>query len=141
MFTWPPAVGVAVTVLGLAAVLIALGVGHFGSRVRIAANVGIGAVVLVAPGVVFLQPNESRIQPRDPSQSRSRRPLVRLASGSLSDDTQGGHSSWFRAIETSRTVRFSFASKEKARETVRSALDPVVHVGDTVLALKDPGAL
>jgi hypothetical protein len=30
---------------------------------------------------------------------------------------------------------------EKAGGTLRSALDPVVHVGDTVLPLEDPGAL
>jgi hypothetical protein len=46
------------------------------------------------------------------------------------------------AIETEHAPETpSFAQKEKAGERVRSALDPVVHVGHASLSLEDPGAL
>src|SRR5689334_15701271 len=57
----PPPVAVAVAVLGLAAVLIALGVGQLAAGVRIVAGVVTVAVVLVGPGFVVVQPNESRV--------------------------------------------------------------------------------
>ena len=57
----PPPVAVAVTALGLVAVLIALGLGHLASGLRIGAGVVTVAVVLVAPGFVVVQPNESRV--------------------------------------------------------------------------------
>jgi regulator of protease activity HflC (stomatin/prohibitin superfamily) len=60
-FACPPAIGVAVAAVGLAALLIALGVGDFGSDVRIAGGVVAVAVALVAPGLVVVQPNESRV--------------------------------------------------------------------------------
>jgi regulator of protease activity HflC (stomatin/prohibitin superfamily) len=56
-----PAVAVALAVLGLAAVLIALGVGGVSSGLRIVAGAVIVALVLVAPGFVVVQPNESRV--------------------------------------------------------------------------------
>jgi regulator of protease activity HflC (stomatin/prohibitin superfamily) len=60
-FACPPAVAVAVAVVGLAAVLIALGVGQLASGVRIAAGVVTVAALLIGPGVVVVQPNESRV--------------------------------------------------------------------------------
>ncbi len=57
----PPLVAVALAVLGLAAVLIALGVGGLGSGLRIVAGGVAVAVVLVGPGFVVVQPNESRM--------------------------------------------------------------------------------
>jgi regulator of protease activity HflC (stomatin/prohibitin superfamily) len=52
---------VAFTVLGIAAVLIAVGVGALASGVRISAGVVVAAVVLLGPGFVVVQPNESRV--------------------------------------------------------------------------------
>jgi regulator of protease activity HflC (stomatin/prohibitin superfamily) len=60
-FACPPAVAVAVAALGLVAVLIALGLAGLASGLRIAAGVVTVAVVLVAPGFVVVQPNESRV--------------------------------------------------------------------------------
>jgi regulator of protease activity HflC (stomatin/prohibitin superfamily) len=60
-FACPPAVAVAVAVLGLVAVLIALGVGSLGSGLRIAGGVVVVAVVLIGPGFVVVEPNESRV--------------------------------------------------------------------------------
>ncbi len=51
----------AVAVVGFAAVLIALGVGGVASGLRIAAGVVTVAIVLIAPGFVVAQPNESRV--------------------------------------------------------------------------------
>lgn len=60
-FASPPAAAVTVAVLGLAAVLIALGVGRLASEVRVAAGVVTVAVLLIGPGFVVVQPNESRV--------------------------------------------------------------------------------
>jgi hypothetical protein len=60
-FACPPAVAVAVAVIRLAAVLIALGVGDRASGVMIEAGVVTGAAVLVGPGSVVVQPNESQV--------------------------------------------------------------------------------
>jgi regulator of protease activity HflC (stomatin/prohibitin superfamily) len=57
----PPGVAVTLAVLGLAGLLIALGVGGTATGVRIAAGVVAVAVVLVGPGFVVVQPNESRV--------------------------------------------------------------------------------
>ncbi len=57
----PPGAAVAVAALGLAAVVIALGAGSLGTGLRIAAGVVTGIVVLVGPGFVVVQPNESRV--------------------------------------------------------------------------------
>lgn len=57
----PPAVAVAVAVLGLVTVLIALGVGGLSSGLRIAGGALAVAVLLVGPGFVVVQPNESRV--------------------------------------------------------------------------------
>jgi regulator of protease activity HflC (stomatin/prohibitin superfamily) len=57
----PPGVVVTLAVLALAGLLIALGVGGTATGVRIAAGVVAVAVVLVAPGFVVVQPNESRV--------------------------------------------------------------------------------
>lgn len=58
-FACPPELAVAVGALGLAALVIALGAGSLGEAVRIVAGVVAGAVVLLAPGFVVVQPNES----------------------------------------------------------------------------------
>ncbi len=60
-FACPPAFGVAVAVVGLAAAVIALGVGDLGSDARIAAGAVAVAVALVGPGFVVVVPNESRV--------------------------------------------------------------------------------
>jgi regulator of protease activity HflC (stomatin/prohibitin superfamily) len=60
-YACPPPTAVAVAVVGIAALLIALGVGQLASGARIAAGVVTGAVALVAPGFVVVQPNESRV--------------------------------------------------------------------------------
>ncbi len=60
-FACPPTIAVAVAVVGLAAVLVALGVGQLATGVRIAAGVVTAAAVVVAPGFVVVQPNESRV--------------------------------------------------------------------------------
>jgi regulator of protease activity HflC (stomatin/prohibitin superfamily) len=60
-FACPSAVAVAVALLGLAAVAIALGAGGLSTAVRIVAGVITAAVVLVGPGFVVVQPNESRV--------------------------------------------------------------------------------
>jgi len=60
-FACPPVVPVAVAALGIAAVLIALGAGEVSSGLRIAAGAVTLAVVLVGPGFVVVQPNESRV--------------------------------------------------------------------------------
>jgi regulator of protease activity HflC (stomatin/prohibitin superfamily) len=60
-FACPPALAVAFAVLGLAALLIALGVGQLGSGARITAGAVTLVVVLLGPGVVVVQPNESRV--------------------------------------------------------------------------------
>jgi len=58
-FACPPELAVAVVALGLAAVVIALGAGALSTPVRIVGGVVTGAIVLVAPGFVVVQPNES----------------------------------------------------------------------------------
>jgi regulator of protease activity HflC (stomatin/prohibitin superfamily) len=60
-FACPPPAAVAVAVLGLAAVVIALGAGGLSSGVRIVAGAVTAAVVLVGPGFAVVQPNESRV--------------------------------------------------------------------------------
>ncbi len=60
-FACSPAVAVALGVLALAAVLIALGVGGLSSGTRIVAGAVAVAVVLVGPGFLVVQPNESRV--------------------------------------------------------------------------------
>jgi regulator of protease activity HflC (stomatin/prohibitin superfamily) len=60
-FACPAAAAVALAVLGLVAVLIAFGLGSAGTGLRIAAGVVTVAIVLVAPGFVVVQPNESRV--------------------------------------------------------------------------------
>ncbi len=57
----PPVVAVAVAVIGLAALAIAFGLFGLPSGVRIAAGIITAAVVLVGPGFVVVQPNESRV--------------------------------------------------------------------------------
>jgi SPFH domain / Band 7 family len=57
----PPAVAVALAVLALAAVLIVFGVGGLSSGLRIVAGAVTVALVLVGPGFVVVQPNESRV--------------------------------------------------------------------------------
>ena len=60
-FACPAAAAVALAVIGLVAVLIAFGLGSAGTGLRIAAGVVTVAIVLVAPGFVVVQPNESRV--------------------------------------------------------------------------------
>ena len=60
-FECPPAVAVAVAVLGLVTVVIALGAGGLSTVVRIVAGVVTAAVVLIGPGFVVVQPNDSRV--------------------------------------------------------------------------------
>ena len=60
-FACPPAVAVALAVLALAAVVIALGAGGLSSAVRIVGGAVTVAAVLVGPGFVVVQPNESRV--------------------------------------------------------------------------------
>ena len=57
----PPPTAVAFAALALAAALIAFGVGALASGLRIAAGVVAGAAVLLAPGFLVVQPNESRV--------------------------------------------------------------------------------
>ncbi len=57
----PPAIAVGAAVLGLAAILIALGAGQLASGLRIGAGVVAAAMVLVGPGFVVVQPNDSRV--------------------------------------------------------------------------------
>jgi hypothetical protein len=56
-----PVVAVAGAALELVAVLIALGVGQLSSGVRIAAGVIAVAGIILGPGFIVLQPNESRV--------------------------------------------------------------------------------
>ena len=60
-FACPPAAAVAVAVLGVVAVVIAFGAGGYATAARIVAGVIAAAVVLVGPGFVVVQPNESRV--------------------------------------------------------------------------------
>jgi regulator of protease activity HflC (stomatin/prohibitin superfamily) len=60
-FECPPAVAVAVALLGLAALVIAVGTGGLSTPVRIVAGVITAAALLVGPGFVVVQPNESRV--------------------------------------------------------------------------------
>ena len=57
----PAGVPVTLAGLALAGLLIAIGVGGLATGVRIAAGVVAVAIVLVAPGFVVVQPNESRV--------------------------------------------------------------------------------
>jgi hypothetical protein len=80
-FACPPALAVALAVLALAAVSVAFGLGGLASGLRIAAGVIAVAALLVGPGFVVVQPNESRvlILSTTPAATRSRSP--RLWSG------------------------------------------------------------
>jgi regulator of protease activity HflC (stomatin/prohibitin superfamily) len=60
-FACPPALAVAGGVVGLVAIAIALGAGGYATWFRVVAGVVVVAVVLVAPGLVVIQPNESRV--------------------------------------------------------------------------------
>lgn len=60
-FACPPQAAVALAVLALVTLLIGVGVGHLAPGVRIAAGVVTVAAVLLAPGFVVVQPNESRV--------------------------------------------------------------------------------
>ncbi len=60
-FACPPALAVAVAVVGLAAVLIALGLDGLSSGPRIAAGAVAVVVALIGPGFVVVAPNESRV--------------------------------------------------------------------------------
>jgi regulator of protease activity HflC (stomatin/prohibitin superfamily) len=60
-FACPPGLAVGLGVLGLATLVIALGVGQLSQGVRIAGGVVTLAVVLAAPGFVVVQPNQSRV--------------------------------------------------------------------------------
>jgi regulator of protease activity HflC (stomatin/prohibitin superfamily) len=60
-FACPPAVAVGLAVLALATLLIAFGAGDLSSGLRIVAGAVTVALVLVGPGFVVVQPNESRV--------------------------------------------------------------------------------
>jgi regulator of protease activity HflC (stomatin/prohibitin superfamily) len=60
-FACPAVLAVALAVVALVAVLLAAGVGHVSSGLRIVAGAITVAAVLVAPGFVVVQPNESRV--------------------------------------------------------------------------------
>jgi regulator of protease activity HflC (stomatin/prohibitin superfamily) len=60
-FASQPTLAVALAAAGLAAVLIALGVGGLGADARIAAGAAAVAVALAYPGFVVVVPNESRV--------------------------------------------------------------------------------
>jgi regulator of protease activity HflC (stomatin/prohibitin superfamily) len=60
-YACPPPLAVGLAVLALAAILIAFGLGGLSEGVRIAGGVVALAVVLAAPGIVVVQPNESRV--------------------------------------------------------------------------------
>jgi regulator of protease activity HflC (stomatin/prohibitin superfamily) len=60
-FACPAPLAVVFAVLGVAAALIALGAGDLSSGLRIVAGAMTVAAVLVAPGFVVVQPNESRV--------------------------------------------------------------------------------
>ncbi len=60
-FAPPPALAVAIALIGLAALVIALGAGGLSTGVRIAAGVVTAAAVVVGVGFVVVQPNESRV--------------------------------------------------------------------------------
>jgi len=57
----PPGVAVGLGAVGLAAIVIALGTGGLGQGVRIPAGAVALAIALLGPGVVVVQPNESRV--------------------------------------------------------------------------------
>jgi regulator of protease activity HflC (stomatin/prohibitin superfamily) len=57
----PAVVAVAVAVLGIVAILVALGLGDVSSTVRVVAGVVTLAVIVVGPGFVVVQPNEARV--------------------------------------------------------------------------------
>ena len=60
-FAVPPGLAVAAAVVGVIALLLAVGVGGAAAGVRIVAGVVVVATVLVGPGFVVVQPNESRV--------------------------------------------------------------------------------
>ena len=60
-FACPPGLAVADAVVGPAALLIALGLGSLGIGVRIAAGVIAAAAIVIGPGFLVVQPNESRV--------------------------------------------------------------------------------
>ena len=60
-FAAPPALAVATVLVGLAAVVIALGAGGLGTGARIAGGVVTAAAVIFGVGFVVVQPNEARV--------------------------------------------------------------------------------
>ena len=60
-FACPPGLAVAGGVIALLAAIVAVGAGGYATGVRIAAGVVAVALVLLAPGLVVIQPNESRV--------------------------------------------------------------------------------
>jgi regulator of protease activity HflC (stomatin/prohibitin superfamily) len=60
-FACPPELAVAVIVFGVVALVIALGAGALSTAVRIVAGVIALAVALIGPGLVVVQPNDSRV--------------------------------------------------------------------------------
>jgi regulator of protease activity HflC (stomatin/prohibitin superfamily) len=60
-FACPPALAVAGGVVALIAAIVAIGAGGYSTGVRIVAGVVAVALVLLAPGLVVIQPNESRV--------------------------------------------------------------------------------
>jgi len=60
-FACPPALAVAGGVVALITAVVAVGAGGYSTGVRIVAGVVAVALVLLAPGLVVIQPNESRV--------------------------------------------------------------------------------
>jgi regulator of protease activity HflC (stomatin/prohibitin superfamily) len=60
-FACPPGLAVASGVLALLGAIVAVGAGGYATGVRIAAGVVAVALLLLAPGLVVIQPNESRV--------------------------------------------------------------------------------
>ena len=60
-FACPPALAVAAGVIAVIAALVAIGLGGTATWVRVVAGVVAVALVLLAPGLVVIQPNESRV--------------------------------------------------------------------------------
>jgi regulator of protease activity HflC (stomatin/prohibitin superfamily) len=60
-FACPPGLAVAAVVVGVIAAVIAIGAGGYAGWFRVVAGVIAAAVVVLAPGLVVIQPNESRV--------------------------------------------------------------------------------
>ena len=60
-FACPAGVAVAAAVVAVIAVLVAIGLGGTATGVRVVAGVVAAAIVLAGPGLVVIQPNESRV--------------------------------------------------------------------------------